>query len=156
MTSCTPVGVVSQGAKRGGNEGVKGVQSEGEWEWESVNIIAAMKKQPTHIMYILILMTEVYVFGCNSHLHTHSSATLGHAYACTHNMPTTRVKHKHTTNKHGPLPPHPPVVWHEKPHNYKVKRGSSGQRTLPELYLMLCSTEHTPHQRTMQTALATR
>ena len=70
VTSCTPVGVVSQGAKRGGNEGVKGVQSEGEWEWESVNIIAAMKKQPTHIMYILILMTEVCVIGCNSHLHT--------------------------------------------------------------------------------------
>ena len=32
------LGEVSQGAKRGGNAGVKGVQSEGEeWEWESGN-----------------------------------------------------------------------------------------------------------------------
>ena len=30
-----------QGGKRGGNEGVKGVQSKGEWEWESVNIITS-------------------------------------------------------------------------------------------------------------------
>ena len=112
-----------------------------------MNIIAAIKKQTTHIMYILILMTEVCVIGCNSHLHTHSSATLGHA--CTHNMSTTQGKHKHTTNKHGPLPPHPPAVWHEKPHDYKVRRGSSGQHTLPVLYLMLRSTEYTHHTRAL-------
>ena len=34
-------------------------------------------------------------------------------------------------------------MWHEKPHNYKVKRGSSAQHTLPVLYLVLRSTEHT-------------
>ena len=56
------------------------------------------------------------VYICNWMKFTHSSATLGHA--CTHNMSTTRGKHKHTTNKHGPPPPHPPAVWHEKPHNY--------------------------------------
>ena len=30
-----------QEGKRGGNEGVKGVQSKGEREWESVNIITS-------------------------------------------------------------------------------------------------------------------
>ena len=37
----------------------------------------------------------------------------------------------------------------------KVKRGSSAQHTLPVLYLVLCSTEHTP-QSTMQTAVHSR
>ena len=54
------LGEVSQGAKRGGNEEVKGVQSEGEWKWKSVTLIAAMKKQPTHTLFP---MTKVYVIG---------------------------------------------------------------------------------------------
>jgi len=111
---------------------------------ESVHIMAAAEEtantQSYTYTYILFPMMGVYWMKF-----THYSATLDNE--CTHNMSTTRGKHKHTTNKHGPLPPHPPAVWHEKPHNYKVKRGSSAQHTLPVLYLVLRSTEHTHYSR---------
>ena len=104
---------------------MKGVQSEGEWEWDTANIIAAIRKQPTHIMYILILMTEVYVFGCNSHLRTLQCNTRS-CICMTHNMSTRRGKQKHT-NKHGP--PHIHLLYGMRSHITTRSRGGAVDNT---------------------------
>ena len=72
-------------------------------EHNGCNEETANTQSYTHTyIYILFPMMGVYWMKF-----TYYSATLDNA--CTHNMSTTRGKHKHTTNKHGPLPPHPPV-----------------------------------------------
>ena len=133
---------------------------------ESVHIMAAAEEtantQSYTYAYILFPMMRVYWIKF-----THYSATLDNE--CTHNMSTTRGKHKHTTNKHDHRP-HIHLLCGMRSHITTRSRGgavhnthcqcctscsaqlnthyySSAQHTLPVLYLVLRSTEHTHYSR---------